>query len=88
MPFGFPRSYNPDLLESMLALAEVGGKLDPAMDAALDHIEKKRGTDDRWKLDDSLNGRMLADIERNGKPSKWIALRAMTVLQHFKRTVI
>ncbi len=42
----------------------------------------------RWKLDDSLNGKMLADIERKGKPSKWITLRAMTVLQHFKRILI
>ncbi|MFQ5473265.1 MAG: hypothetical protein ACE5FA_10325 [Dehalococcoidia bacterium] len=86
--FGFPRSYNPDLLEGMLALAELGAKHDPALDDALDHIERKRGTDGLWKLDDSLNGKMLADIERKGKPSKWITLRATTVLSHFKRIVI
>lgn len=86
--FGFPRSYNPDLLEAMLALAELGVKYDPAMEDALKHIEKKRGTDGRWKLDDSLNGKMHADIERKGRPSKWITLRAMTVLRHFNRIVI
>ncbi|MFQ5414688.1 MAG: hypothetical protein ACE5E6_09550 [Phycisphaerae bacterium] len=86
--FGFPRSYNPDLLEAMLALAELGVRHDSAMDDALDHIEKKRGTDGRWKLDDSLNGKTHADIECKGAPSKWITLRAMTVLQHFKRMVI
>ncbi len=45
----------------------------------------QRGTDGRWILDDSLNGKMYADIERKGKPSKWITLRAMTVLRHFGR---
>lgn len=38
----------------------------------------------QW-LDDSLNGKMLADIERKGRPSKWITLRAMLVLRHFGR---
>jgi len=83
--FGFPRSYNPDLLEALLALAEVGAAHDPAMDDALDHVETKRGPDGRWKLDDSLNGKMLADIERKGRASKWITLRAMMVLKHFGR---
>ena len=85
--FGFPRSYNPDLLEAMLALAELGVKHDPAMDDALDHIESKRGPGGRWKLDDSLNGKMLANIERKGRPSKWITLRALIVLRHFRRIV-
>ncbi|MFQ5496061.1 MAG: hypothetical protein ACE5EX_11850, partial [Phycisphaerae bacterium] len=83
--FGFPRNYNPDLLEAMLSLAELGVKHDPVMDEALDHIERKRLGDGRWKLDASLNGKMHADIERKGAPSKWITLRAMTVLKHFGR---
>jgi hypothetical protein len=28
---------------------------------------------------------MLADIERKGKSSKWITLRALIVLEHFGR---
>jgi hypothetical protein len=83
--FGFPHSYNPDLLEAMLALAEVGVEYQPVLDEALDHIEAKRGPDGRWKLDVSLNGKMLADVERVGRPSKWITLHALTVLKHFGR---
>lgn len=83
--FGFPRSYNPDLLEAMLALTELNVPHDPVFDESLDHIEKKRAPDGRWKLDDSLNGKMLADIEKKGRPSKWITLRAMVVLRHFCR---
>jgi hypothetical protein len=83
--FGFPRHYNPDLLEATLALAELGVKHTSLLDDALDHIEKKRGKDGRWRLDDSLNGKMLANIEQKGKPSKWVTLRAMIVLKHFGR---
>lgn len=83
--FGFPRSYNPDLLEAMLGLTEAGAKHDPAMDDALDHIEAKRLNDGRWKMDDSLNGKMLANIEEKGRPSKWITLRALGVLRYFGR---
>ena len=83
--FGFPRSYNSDILEAMLALAEARVKYRPVLDDPLDHIERKRGRDGRWRLDDSLNGKMLANIERKGHPSKWITLRAMIVLKHFGR---
>ncbi len=82
--FGFPRSYNPDLLEGMLALAELDVKHDPAMDDALDVIESKRLPDGRWKLEESLNGKMLADVEKKGKPSKWVTLRAAIVLQKYR----
>ena len=83
--FGFPRSYNPDLLEAMYALNEIGAKHRPDMDDALDHIESKRLPDGRWKLEHSLNGKTLATIEHKGRPSKWITHRALTVLQHFGR---
>jgi len=83
--FGFPNSYNPDLLEAMLALADVGAGHDRRMNDALDHIEAKRRPDGTWKMEESLNGKMLANVERKGRASKWITLRALTVLQHFGR---
>lgn len=82
--FGFPSSYNPDLLEALLALAELGVEHDPVLDEALDHVEEKRGADGRWSLDRSLNGKMLADVESKGEASKWLTLRALTVLRHFR----
>lgn len=83
--FGFPLSYNPDLLEALLALAEAGVPHEPALDEALDHVEARRGKDGRWRLDRSLNGKMLARVERKGAPSRWLTLRALRVLRHFGR---
>lgn len=48
-------------------------------------MEARRGAGGRWKLDDSLDGKMLADVEKKGRPSKWITLRAAIVLQRFGR---
>ncbi len=47
--FGFSRHYNPDLLEAMLAMTEVGVTHRPVLDDALDHIQKKRGKDGEEK---------------------------------------
>ena len=86
--FGFPHTYNSDILEAMLALVELGTKHEKVLDNSLDHIERKRGKDGRWMLENSLNGKMLADIEQKGKPSKWITLHALTVLKHFGRVEV
>lgn len=83
--FGFPSSYNPDLLEAMLALVEHGAPAHASYEDALRVIESKRGPDGRWRMERSLNGKMLADVERKGAPSKWVTLRALTVLRHFGR---
>lgn len=83
--FGYPHSYNPDLLEALLALAELGVAHHPALDDAIDRVEEKRGRDGRWRLERSLNGKMQADVERKGLPSKWITLHALVVLRHFGR---
>ena len=37
----------------------------------------------RWTLRNSLNGKMIADVETKGQPSKWLTLRALQVLDHF-----
>jgi hypothetical protein len=41
--------------------------------------------DGRWILENSLNGKMWADVEAGGKPSKWLTWFALRVLTHFGR---
>jgi hypothetical protein len=45
-------------------------------------ILSKQGAQGRWKLENSLQGKMWADIEQKGKPSKWVTLRALRVLKN------
>ncbi|MBI3761879.1 MAG: nitrogen fixation protein NifH, partial [Chloroflexi bacterium] len=79
--FGFPLSYTSDVLEALLALTEAGYGRDPRLKNAIELALSKRDADGRWALKHSLNGKMWADIEVKGKPSKWVTLRAMRVLK-------
>jgi hypothetical protein len=85
--FGFPLNYNSDILEAMVALATVDTPMSAQARAALEKplqvIRDKRSTDGVWNLDKSFNGKMWADVEVKGQPSKWITLFARIVLEHF-----
>ena len=78
---GFPLSYWSDVLETVTNLLDLGFGEDPRLERALEWIISKQDDKGRWKLENSLNGKMWADIESKGKPSKWITLRALRVLK-------
>ncbi len=79
--FGFPLSYTSDVLEASLALCEAGYAQDVRLKNAIDLVLAKRNADGRWVMQRSLNGKMWADIETKGQPSKWVTLRALRVLK-------
>lgn len=79
--FGFPLSYWSDVLETVEVLADLGYGGDSRVDHAIELIEGKRDKDGRWRLENSLNGKMWADIEGKGQPSKWVTLRALRTLR-------
>ena len=79
--FGFPRGCNSDILELVSALVDAGVKINNTnIKKALDLINSKRGPEGNWKLEYSLNGRMLVDVEHKNKPSKWITYMALKSL--------
>lgn len=84
--FGFPRMYQTDALEIMLILTKLGYS-DSRMKEALQLIESKQGKDGRWLLEQTFNDRFQVRIERKGKPSKWITLNALRVLEGQRRLV-
>lgn len=79
--FGFPLSYWSDILEVAWILAELGYGRDPRLQDALRLIMSKQDGQGRWRLRNSLNGKMWSDIERRGQPSKWVTLRALRALK-------
>ena len=82
LKFGFPLTYWSDVLETIAVLAELGYGNDPRLANALRFILSKQDAQGRWKLENALSGKMWADIEKKGKPSKWVTLRALRVLKH------
>ena len=51
------------------------------MKKAVEVLCAQRKPDGRWLLRHSLNGKMRADVEVKGQPSKWVTLRALRVLE-------
>jgi hypothetical protein len=80
--FGFPLSYWSDVLETTAVLVELGYGGDPRLANALQLVLSKQDAQGRWQLENTLNGKMWADIEQKGKPSKWVTLRALRILRH------
>ena len=78
---GFPLSYWSDVLETTTVLAELGYGNDPRLTNALEFILSKQDDQGRWKLENSLNGKMWTDIEEKKKPSKWVTLRVLHLLK-------
>jgi hypothetical protein len=78
--FGFPLSYNSDALEALAALAAVGEPMREEYAAAVEVVRKAADREMRWKLRNSFNGKMLADVEVKGEPSRWLTLRGLQVL--------
>ncbi len=85
--FGYPNSYNSDILDVMRSLAAVGARKHKEFNKALDVIKKKVRIDKSgrqyWIMENSLNDRVIAPVEEYGKPSKWITYHALSVLKHF-----
>ncbi len=78
--FGYPLSYNSDILEALWALSRIGEPPRPEYADAIDVVRSAADAQMRWKLRNTFNGKMYADIETKGQPSKWLTLRALQVL--------
>ncbi len=83
LKLGFPLHYNSDILEALYALALCGAPADKKLDGPLGVLRGKMDGDGRLALENSLNGKMRADVEAVGKPSKWLTYRAWYALRHF-----
>jgi len=55
----------------------------PEYAPALAAVRSAADSEMRWKLRNSFNGKMRADVEVKGEPSRWVTWRALTVLQHY-----
>lgn len=80
--FAFPTWWHYDVLRGLDYLRRSGIAPDERVADAIDLVRSKRGDNGRWLLEVQYNGRMPAEVnEGQGRPSRWITLRALRVLQ-------
>ena len=82
LKLGFPLMWDADALEVFGLLAKLGFR-DPRMGEAAELILSKQDAEGRWSLEDTYNGRFLVDIEKKGRPSKWVTLLALKALKAY-----
>lgn len=80
--FGFPLLWKIDALEIVNILTKLGYK-DARMQEAIDLVLSKQTQEGKWILEKSFNGRVQANIEQQGKESKWITLNAVRALKQY-----
>jgi hypothetical protein len=78
---GFPSGYVVDLLQTLEALCEAGMAADPRLDRAVGWVVAQQDAQGRWPNRYPYTGKMVIDIDRPGRPSKWVTLRACRVLK-------
>ncbi|MFC1477617.1 hypothetical protein ACFL6L_04015 [candidate division KSB1 bacterium] len=82
--FAFPLHYNTNILETLTALIEAEDIRKDVLAEAIEIVVGKMQPGSTWKMDDSLNGKMHADIEKKGQPGKWNTFYALYVLKHLR----
>ncbi len=80
--FGFPMMWDGDALEVFEILTRLGYR-DARMQDTAELILSKQDASGRWKLEETYNGRFQVDIEKKGKPSKWVTLIALKALKRY-----
>ena len=82
--FGYPLGYVTDVLLNLKALVKAGCGGDPRLGQAVDLVLSKQDKDGRWKMEYGYHGKMWADVEKKGQPSKWVTLRALRVVKGYR----
>ncbi len=83
--FSFPTRWHYDILRGLDYLRSAGVAPDERCAEAIDLVEKKRGHDGRWLLENTHAGAVHFTMEEgDGKPSRWNTLRATRVLDWYE----
>jgi len=78
---GYPLAYQTDVLHNLEALVEAGYSADARLKPAIELVLSKQDEQGRWKMKHTYRGRMWIDVEKQGRPSKWVTLRAVRMLK-------
>jgi hypothetical protein len=82
--FAFPAWWHYDVLRGLEYLRRAAVSPDERVAEAIELVESKRDRDGRWPLEVRYPGQMPVEMgESEGRPSRWITLRALRVLNWY-----
>jgi len=80
LKLAFPWFYGYSILRGLWVLARLDYQ-DERMTDALEVLREKQTSDGKWILESTPYGRMQANLEKKGRPSKWVTLMAVWALR-------
>ena len=84
--FAFPTWWHYDVLRGLDFLRRAGVMPDERVAEAIELVEGKLDSEGRWLLEEQYAGTMPTELgESQGRPSRWITLRALRVLNWYER---
>lgn len=78
---GFPLGFVADILQNLEVLCELGFAKDARLAGAVEWLLSQQDESGRWRNQLASNGKMWVEIDLQGQPSKWVTLRACSVLK-------
>lgn len=78
---GFPSGYVCDVLQNLEVLCDLGMADDRRLDNAFNWLVRLADDHGRWSNRYAYKGKTAVPIDEQGQPSKWVTLRACTVLR-------
>jgi len=86
LKLSFPWFYGYHILRGLSVVTKLGYIDDERLTDSVELLLQKRCPDSTWLLENAPTGRMQANIETVGKPSKWMTLNALRVLKRLNET--
>jgi len=80
LKLGFPWFFY-DILRGLSVVTKLGYTRDERINDAFEILLQKQNAEGKWILEQTPSGRMQANLEEKGKPSKWITLHALKVIK-------
>jgi hypothetical protein len=85
--FAFPIRWHYDVLRALDYFRSVGEPPDPRLAEAIAVVRSSQSPDGTWPLENTWPGKVHFALEDgDGRPSRWITLRALRVLHWFDRS--
>ena len=86
LQFSFPVRWHYDVLRALDYFRSAGDAPDPRVEEAIALVRSKRQDDGSWLLENTHPGKVHFALENgDGRPSRWITLRALRVLDWYER---